>query len=217
MTEQTERVAVACPSCSPGTATVHGILSTGGGRFTVRCTECDHVHKETPPEEETHERDVVISQGEESFTATVEVPADERVAVGEEFIVETEEAIMAVRITSLEVDEEQRVQSARGEAVETFWTRAVDNVEVNVTLHPEDGAREETRSLKLAVPGDYTFEVGTTEAFGDEEFTVERILVRDDAIGYPTDKLDRDGDAVDAKDIKRVYATDETSAAWSAW
>ncbi|MDY6817146.1 MAG: HVO_0476 family zinc finger protein [Halobacteriales archaeon] len=217
MTEQSERVAVACPSCSPGAATVHEVLSTGGGQFTVRCTECDHVHKESPPEEQTHERDVVISQGGESFTATVEVPADERVAVGEEFIVDTEEAIMAVRITSLEVGNEQRVDAARGADVETFWTRAVDNVEVNVTLHPEDGTREETRSLKLAVPGDHAFEVGATETFGDEEFTVERILVRDDAIGYPTDKLDRAGDAVEAKDIKRVYATDETSAAWSAW
>ena len=45
MTEITERAAVACPSCSPDLETVHEVLTTGGGRATVRCTECGHTHK----------------------------------------------------------------------------------------------------------------------------------------------------------------------------
>jgi hypothetical protein len=41
--------------------------------------------------------------------------------------------------------------------------------------------------------------------------------VRGDAPDYRFEKLDHDGDAVFAKDTKRVYGRDVTSAAWSAW
>ena len=212
----TERVALACPTCSPSAEAVHDVLSTGGGRLTVRCAECGHVHKARPPAEGTVTRAVIVSQDGESFRTSVEAPPDERVSVGEEFVVDTEEAIL-VRITDLEVGGERRVESAAVGDVETFWTRAVDNVRVNVTVHPTDGRRDRTRSLSVGVPGDHEFEVGTTEAFGDERFEVEGLHVRADATGYPTPKLDRPGDAAPAKDLNRVYARDVRSTAWSAW
>ena len=213
-----DRIGSTCPSCSPELQTVHEVLKPGG-QATVRCTECDHVHKTTVETERTVERDVVVSQDGESFTATVEAPAEETVAVGEEFLLETAEAIMTVRITSLEVGEQQRVEEATAGDVETFWTRAVGNVAVNVTVHPKAGTgdREDTYSTELYVPGDYEFVVGETDAFGDDEFTVEGIYVRDDAAGYDFDKLDHDGDSALAKDIKRLYVRDETTTAWSAW
>lgn len=217
MTEQAERVAVACPACSPAAETVHEVLTTGGGVFTVRCTACDHVHKETPPREDTVERKVVISQDGESLTARVEVPRSETVAVGEEFIVDTEAALMAVRIMDLEVGPEQRVEQATGGEVETFWTRAVDNVTVNATIHPVDGTHDATRSVTLPVPGDYEFTVGETAELGEETFEVESLMIRDEAVGYPRDQLQRAGESAVAKDIKRVYARDTGSTAWSAW
>ncbi|AQL42435.1 hypothetical protein BV210_06780 [Halorientalis sp. IM1011] len=215
-TEAGDRVGIACPACSPQFETVHEVLSTGGGDATLRCTECEHVHKESLPEEQTAQLDVVISQDGESFSAQVEAPADADLATGEEFVAETDAAVMTVRITSLEIDG-GRVESAPVTDVDTVWTRAVGNVSVNVTKHPKDGRREATESTKVQVPGDHEFVVGETEEFGDLEFTVESILVRDDAAGYEFDKLDYDGDTVAAKDIKRLYARDETSTAWSAW
>jgi len=217
MTDGAERVAVACPGCSPAEPTAHEVLSTGGGLFTVRCGECGQVHKEAPPSEETVERTVVISQEGESTTAALSMPAEEPVAVGEEFVVDTEEAILGVRVTAVEVGPEERVEAAEPRDVETIWTRAVDNVTVDVTLHPTDGSHDGTRSLEVPVPGDHEFTVGETESFGDEEFEVEGLVVREDATGYPTRKLDRRGDAVPAKDLARVYARDETGDAWSAW
>ena len=77
--------------------------------------------------------------------------------------------------------------------------------------------QDETRSLKVYVPGDFEFTVGETESFGDDEFTITGIFVRDDAEGYRFDKFDERGDMVYAKDIKRIYGTDETTSAWSAW
>ena len=122
-----------------------------------------------------------------------------------------------MRITDLEVGGERRVESAAVRDVETFWTRAVDNVRVNVTVHPADGRRDRTRSVGVGVPGDHEFEVGTTETFGDERLEIEGLHVRSDATGYPTAKLDRPGDAALAKDLDRVYAREARSAAWSAW
>ncbi|MFC7074461.1 HVO_0476 family zinc finger protein [Halovenus rubra] len=215
MDETTARVALPCPACSPNRETVHEVLSEGG-RATVRCIDCSHVHKKELPEEETLQRKVVVSQGGESFSDSVEVPAGEKLAVGEEFLLETEEAIVTVRITSLERDS-GRTEEAPVDEVRTIWGRAVGNVAVSVTSHPKSGEHDETRGFDLQVPGDYEFVIGDTDELGGEEFTVEGILIRDDATGYEFEKLDLDGDTAVAKDIKRVYVRDETTSAWSAW
>lgn len=215
MEQPSDRVGLPCPACSPTEATVHEVLSPGG-QATVRCTECSHVHKEPLPEERTVRSDVIVSQGGESFPATVEVPEDEVLAAGEEFLLETEDAIMTVRITSLELDA-GRAEEAPVADVRTIWTRAVGNVTVAVTAHPRSGAHDETRSFDLGVPGDYEFVVGEPDELGGESFTVEGIYLRDDAREYEFDKLDHEGDAAPAKDVKRLYVRDETTTAWSAW
>ena len=217
MSETPDRLAVACPSCSPDVETVHEVLSPGGGAVTVRCGECSHVHKVQPESDPEVTLDVVVSQGGDSFSATVTTPADETVAVGEEFLLETEEMLATVRVTSVELPGGRREESAPADEIQTVWTREVDNVEVNVTIHPADGRHDESRSTTVYVPGDYEFTVGETETFGDDEFTVDAVVVRTDASGYDRDRYEMEGDVVFAKDAKRVYAWDEASTAWSAW
>lgn len=218
MSETAERVAVTCPSCSPGVEVVHEVIKSGG-QATVRCTDCEHVHKTTVSRTETRSTNVIVSQDGDSTTATVEAPADEEIAVGEEFIVDTDEAILTVRITSLEVGTEQRADSAPVREVETIWTRVVDNVKTDVTMHPADGRHDATKSIEMYVPGDYEFTVGEQEKAGDDRFTVTGLQVREDARGYGFSKLDHDGDMAFAKDVKRVYAREDAarSTAWSGW
>ncbi|WP_247729716.1 HVO_0476 family zinc finger protein [Halovivax limisalsi] len=217
MSEIQDRLAVSCPSCSPDVETVHEVLSPGGGSVTVRCGECAHVHKTQPESTAEVTLDVVVSQGGESFAANVTTPADETVAVGDEFLLETDELLATVRVTSVELDGHRRRESAPAEDVETVWTREVDNVAVNVTIHPEDGSHDESRSTTLFVPGDYELTVGETESVDDEEFSIDAIVVRGDVDDYDRDRYEMEGDVVLAKDAKRVYAWDETSSAWSAW
>ncbi|MFB6119136.1 HVO_0476 family zinc finger protein [Halosegnis sp.] len=209
------RVALACPSCSPDAPTAHEVLKDGDPA-TVRCGECGHTHKESLPVEETVDRRVVVSQDGESFTARHEAAPDEPLAVGDEFLLDAPEALLQVRVTSIETAD-GRPESATFDETETVWTRAVGNVAVDVTLHPQDGTREETRSVTLRVPGDEQFTVDETVTYGDEEFTVEGLVVRDDAAGYERQQFDYTGDAALAKDLKRVYARDERTTAWSAW
>lgn len=215
MDEPSERIGLPCPACSPDVETVHEILKTGG-QATVRCTECEHVHKQQLPETQTMTKDVIVSQDDESFSASVEVPESETLAVGEEFLLETDEAILTVRITSLELDQ-GRTEEASADDVRTIWTRAVGNVSVNVTAHPKSGEHDETRSFRLQVPGDYEFQIDETEELGGEEFTIEGIYLSDDASGYEHEKLDFAGDVALAKDVKRLYVRDESTTAWSAW
>lgn len=215
MDESSDRVALPCPACSPQAETVHEVLSQGG-MATVRCTSCSHVHKEELQEEGTVQRRVVVSQEGDSFRSHVDVPEGEELSVGEEFLLDTDEAIMTVRITSLECEAGRR-DEAPVTTVETIWTRAVENVSVPVTAHPKSGEHDETRSFDLQVPGDYEFVVDETNELGGEEFTIEGVHVRDDAHGYDHDKLDHPGDSVVAKDVKRLYVRDESTSAWSAW
>jgi uncharacterized Zn finger protein len=209
-----ERVPADCPGC--GERTPHEVLKPGG-HATVRCTACGHTHKVEVEKPRTVDVDVVVSQEDESYPTTLAGDPEETVEVGDEFVVETPEAIQQVRVTSVELDGDRRVEGARLDEVRTVWTRVVDNVGVNVTVHPKDGRREQTRSLKVYVPGDLEFVVGDVERFGDDEFEIEGVQVRDDAEGYRREKFDHEGDTVFAKDVKRVYARDETSTAWSAW
>ncbi|AFK18175.2 hypothetical protein E6P09_05270 [Haloferax mediterranei ATCC 33500] len=211
-----ERVPLSCPSCSPDEPTVHEVLKPGG-HSTVRCTECGQVHKEKVELPDEIDMNVVVSQDGSSVSTDVSAPAEATIALGEEFIVDTAEAIQLVRITGIEVSAEERAEEAMVKDTKTVWTRVVDNVGVNVTIHPKDGKREETRSVTVNVPGDYEFVVGETESFGDEEVEIEGLVVRSDAPEYRHGKLDHPGDMVYAKDAKRVYARDQTSSAWSAW
>lgn len=218
MTQATERVPTTCPSCSPQSETVHELLRSGG-QATVRCTECGHVHKTSLSTPSTVRIDVVVSQDGESFTGRIDRQTDETLAVGDEFIVETESGIFTVQITSIEVAGEQRVEKESADTIETIWSRAVGNVAVPVTIHPKEGTgdRVDSHSDKVHVPGDYEFAVGDKIDIDDIGFQVEGIHIRDEADGYRFDKLDHEGDTALAKDIKRVFGRDTTTDAWSAW
>ncbi len=216
MSETGDRVGLPCPSCSPGEETIHEVLKPGG-QATVRCTDCDHTHKTAIPEPETTTLTIIVSQDGESFSTEMEVPAEGGIATGEEFVVDTEDALMQVRITGIELGPEHRVEDAAITSVDTLWTRAIDNVAVDVTLHPKDGDADRTRSIEVNVPGDMEFVVGDTVEFGEEEFTVEGLHIREDAPEYRHEKLDHTGDMAYAKDLKRVYGRDESLTAWSAW
>jgi len=189
-------VVVDCPSCS--SEEPHEVLKTNG-QATLRCLACDHVHKRRVHEPSTVERRVVVSQGEESFSTHTTVREDEEVRVGDEFVLETDEGIFGVEVTSIEIEEEgdnTRVEEARADEAETFWTRVVDNVSVPVTLHTDDA----TVSRRMSVPGDYEFVVGENETVDGEEFVVTAFVDRKTG-----DRFRLEGDDVQAKNAKRVY------------
>ena len=189
-------VVVDCPACS--SRGPHEVLKTNG-HATVRCLACDHVHKERIHEPSTVEVRVVVSQGQESFSTRTTVRADEEIHVGDEFVLEADEGVFGVEVTSVEVPgdgDNRRVDEATADDAETVWTRVVDNVSVPVTLHTDD----DTVSRRMDVPGDYTFVVGERETVGGDDFVVTAFVDR-----RTDDRLRVEGDDVQAKNAKRVY------------
>lgn len=206
MTERGDRVPTVCPGCSPDHETVHEVISTGGG-ITVRCRNCQHVHTTTiDSQPATRQVRTIVSQDDESIRATIEVPTDALFEVGQEFIVESDEAIYSVRLMSIEDHDGNRHDQLPATETMTLWTRDIGNVSVPVTMHPPEGSNESTRSLRLRVPGDDTFTVGETMSVGGEEVRIHGIHPRDVAVeddGGGT--IDSSGVSVQAKDIDRLY------------
>jgi len=185
-----------CPACS--SRVPHEVLKTNGNA-TVRCLACDHVHKEHIHEPSTVELRVVVSQGDESFSTHTTIRGDETVRVGDEFVLEADEGVFGVKVTSIEVPEDgdnRRVDEATADDTATVWTRVVDNVSVPVTLHTDD----ETVSRRIDVPGDYSFVVGEREEVDGDAFVVTAFVDR-----RTDDSLSVEGDDVEAKNAKRVY------------
>ncbi|QZA88775.1 hypothetical protein K0C01_00985 [Salinarchaeum sp. IM2453] len=216
MTTTATQTAVICPACSPDTKVVHEVLKEQG-QATVKCTECGQVHKTQLSDPSEHTVNVIISQEDESFTATTTVTEGETKEVGDEFIVEAQEGLFTAQITSVETKDGSREDDAVASEVQTLWTRAVGNVAVPITVHPKEGTRDGTYSTKVYVPGDFEFEVGKEIDVEDEAFIVEGIHIRDEATNYDHQKLDYQGDSAIAKDIKRIYGRDQTTEAWSPW
>lgn len=181
-----------CPAC--GVSGEHEVLKENGD-LTVKCVYCGHVHKvnlSAGPGEV--KRRVVVSQGGESFPTTVSLNPKESLEVGEERVLECDEGIFGVEITSLESDK-KRLSSAEAGDVETIWARSIDNVEVPITIHGEYNSE----SYTLQVPGDYEFSVGEKENVDKNKFEITYIISRDG------EKWSYKGDSVSAKDIKRIY------------
>lgn len=217
MNEPGDQVATTCPACSPTRETVHEVLA-GGGRPTVRCTACDHVHT-AALEDRSPDREVraVISQAGESVATTVAVPTDATLAVGDEFVAETEAASYAVEITSLEGSDGDRHDRLDGSAVATVWTRDVGNVAVDVTVHPPENADDRTYATTLWVAGDRPFEVGTEETVDGESVRVQGIVRREAAVEAGSRRLDAPGDRVRARDVTRLYVRSRRHVPDAPW
>lgn len=215
--ERGTQVAVACPACSPETDRVHEVLKPADDA-TVRCLGCEHVHKVTLETPTTRSIRIVVSTADESERLSVDVPVEETLRVGEEFVAEADGGPIGVRITSLELAAGERVEAATPPELGTIWTRAVDNVAVSATVHPDDGEREATRSETYYLPGDAELTVGEDVPHVEEQVRIEGLILRDDAVDYDRRKLDRRDRTALAKDVKRLYARRHGQDTWrSAW
>lgn len=218
MVEPGDQLAVTCPSCSPAAAVRHEVLADGG-EPTVRCLSCEQVHTARVDEGGgTRTVRTVVSQDGDSLTASLEVPRDVDLETGRGLVVETEDAVFSVEITSLEDDAGRRHEALPATDVATVWTRDVGNVAVAVTIHPPGGGRSESRSATMHVPGDRAFAVGDEETVDDEPVRITGIHLRGDA-AEPDGRrrLDEPGERALARDVHRVYVRSKRRAARSPW
>jgi uncharacterized Zn finger protein len=178
-----------CPEC--GEFTEHVTVKLGREHL-VRCEVCGTVHPTKLERTRLVPLRVIISATEASERRTIEVPAEDILEVGGELLVDDGIGDVAmVEITSIELEGERRVETARAVDVLTLWTRAVDEVVVKVSVH----WRGKTTSYAISARGDETFVVGEARTADGRRFRVEKIKLRDG----------RSPDRAAAKDIIRVW------------
>ncbi len=187
-----KEIEVECPSCSPFSKVLHKVVSTRGKRV-IRCSRCSavqQVHEE--PSARLIKLRAIVSYHDRSYLRSFEAEEREVLRVGDEIIVEND-AAEAVRITALESRDGVRYDQAPANLIETLWTQKTDRVIVKIAVH----RGRTTQSYNVPVEGDREFVIGDQERHG----TITRIKVKKGPV------LEREGQAVLAKDIQRVYVT----------
>jgi uncharacterized Zn finger protein len=192
--EKTEIIEAKCPSCSPEEPKMHVLLKKHDGR--VRCEECGHVHKIPVKKEKQLKIRVVISRQDKSSVQEMEAGSEDIIHADDEFVVDTGEEVSGVRVQSIELKDGKRVKKAKAPDIMTIWARAIDEVIVKIAVQK----KEITESFDYKVNGDYEFIIGSTMKIGGYEVAITNIKVREGGI------FRREGTAIKAKDIKRVYS-----------
>ena len=146
---------IECSKC--GTETLHRTLK---GRFAgkkkldmvLKCSECGNVHEERFELASQVEFRLIISRGNESERSHMEMPSDQTVSVGDEFMHQDEKLL----VTGIEAGG-KRVRTANADALETLWTKNFDTIQVHVSVN----RRGHTKAMVIDTGREVEFEVGS--------------------------------------------------------
>lgn len=187
-------IEVRCKGC--GEETMHKVLSGRLGtrkgftlEATVKCTECDTVHRVVVKEAGDVTIPAIVSRGGESRKSSVEFPADEVVAVGDELIVDARACV----VTGIELASGKRVESATASQAKTVWLKDFEQVKLRFGVNLDD----KTISKEMEVDPSRVVEVG-------EEFILGRLRVTVHSIATGQRTLRRG--SAEARDIRRIFA-----------
>jgi len=185
-----QEVEIECPTCSKLINVKHNVIASGRTPI-VKCTLCGTTRKlEARRRSNEIKIKVVMSKYDKSYLRWLDAKPYELLSIGDEFIVENEEANV-VRVNAIELTSDVRVESAKAESIKTLWVQAIDNVIVKIAIH----AGTLTQSLKVPCSGDKEFTIGSTEKFGK----ITRIKLVHGTV------LKNIGESAKANTIKRIY------------
>ncbi|MFP4655598.1 MAG: HVO_0476 family zinc finger protein [Methanohalobium sp.] len=191
-----QEIEIECPSCSPDIPVLHEVLKSGQN-VLVKCEDCGEIHSPKTEKEKPVYIKTIISKGEKTFTHTNQMYKGEVLDVDDELVVDdgVSEDVYPIVVTSIE-SQGKRVESAKVDDIDSIWGRAIDEVDVKITVHSE----QETYSMTKRFSGGREFVVGEKYNFDDISFIVTRIKIRNGGFRI------KEGDVVEAKNIKRLFA-----------
>ncbi|MCP1714854.1 putative Zn finger protein [Methanocalculus alkaliphilus] len=184
-------ISIRCPGCEEETD--HDIVRDGSPA-TVRCCECDHIHRITITIPAIREIPAIVSSEAESKKGVIELTDDELVNVGDTFVADVGDDIFGVEVTGIEIGPARR-RRASVKDITCLWTRVVDTVIIRASLHK--GAT--TIPLYEAVDGETAYTIGEITDVGGRQFRVTRIKMRDGQV------IRKPGSYAEARFIKRIY------------
>ncbi len=153
-----------CPEC--GSEDVE-VIKERGRELTLRCKECRNVWHVTLPK--LVKVPLIISKHEMSFKGEAELPEGEEISIGDIVEIEGDE----VRITSIELEGDKRVERGKIGEIKTLWGESLTYPRViGVSIYLPKGV---TQSFKVKVRRDAEFVVGEVLEVGGYTFKVEKI------------------------------------------
>jgi uncharacterized Zn finger protein len=187
-------ITVNCPVC--GDETEHEVVSDGRN-LLVRCTVCgghQRMAKEKEQEEQPLAVKAIVSREGQSIVCSIELAANDQCHVGDHLVAECGEEAFGVEVTAIESGE-KRVQRAKAPAIDTLWTRAIEQVIVKISIH--DGRK--TIPLYMECDGELPFVVGEVIAVDKKRVRISHIKLRDGPL------MRKEGWKAVAHRIKRAY------------
>ncbi|HVL49311.1 MAG TPA: HVO_0476 family zinc finger protein [Candidatus Thermoplasmatota archaeon] len=187
-------VEVRCKGC--GEETVHKVVSGRVGarrgftlEATVTCEECGTTHRVVVKEAPEVKIPAIVSRGATSARTSIEIPGDDVVSEGDDFIVDGRAAV----VTGIELAGAKRVGSAEASRILTLWLKDFEEVRLRFTVNMGD----------KTIAKDIVVDPATEVAVG-QEFVLGRLRVTVHGI-KTTQRLMRRGTAV-ARDVTRLFA-----------
>lgn len=168
-----------CPECESEDVE---IIKERGRDLTLRCAECGHVWQITLSK--MIQVPIIVSKHERSFKKTVKLPVDEEIRVGD--IVELEDD--EVRISSIELEDNKRVEKAEIKDVKVLWGESLMYPKViGVSIYLPKGI---TQSFKVKVDREEEFAVGEVLEVGGYTFKIDKIKIEGKMLRYGRAKAD---------------------------
>ena len=194
-------IEIPCPECSPKEDVQHEILKPGRNPV-ARCMDCGHVHSYTVEKPRLKEVKVIVSKMENTVVLRCLFDETERFDVDDEIVADDENSGEAypVMITSIECGS-RRPAFSKVKDIDTIWARAIDEVTVRIAIKKG----EITSSVLQKVPGDFVYVVGADLKIDKKILPILAIKVRGGGFRR------KEGDAVPAKKVKRIFTKDHAS------
>lgn len=193
--EPPSAITAQCPGCGNETiqTVLRGTMGTKGQYLTidatVECTECGRVHHALVREPKPIEVPIVVSFGDQSRRAKVELAGDDEITLGEALVVEGK----TCKLTGIEAKDLRRVEAANVSDVQTLWAKEFEEIPVGFAIN----LGKKTITKVVAAPPEKEFSVGEEFVFGRLRVTVHAIKTEE--------RLLKRGSA-EAGEIKRVFA-----------
>lgn len=180
-----------CPDCDDIMAhdVLRGKMGKASMEATIRCQECKRISTTIINVPKIIPAKVILSNGPESETTSMEIESDDLLVVGDEFFLDDGRR---VKITALELSGGRRPSKVQATEGLTIWAMLFDTVNIKVSIN--DVQRTYARFLE-AEPDD-EFYVGQTLGFGDIDCLIHSIKIKE--------RMIRRGSA-EARNIVRIY------------
>jgi uncharacterized Zn finger protein len=178
---------IPCPLCDEGTN--YQIIKSGQENL-IKCNSCGDIRPYYRERQRQTRINVIVHQEAISKMYHVEIPANEELYIGRELLVDDDpEDVIFTEITSLETN--HRVERALAREVRRIWARSIDEVVLKISI----SRRGQTKSIRIKLSGEETYEVGEIREVEGIAFRVNKIKLRGEGFAR----------RAEAKDILRVW------------